>query len=153
MLLLLLLEHLGVGLLSLHHHLLRLFQFPQPILHILLFLKQLVLHLVVVAEEEHLVVDERLEGVSLEAHVYQEDQVVQQVRVLLGRREVALGELRAEDGLKVMQLGDYLRVDVVSLQRNVEEEELVPGGMEELVQEGVLLGVAPQRDEGVVVFP
>lgn len=85
MLLLLLLEHLGVGLLPLHHYLLRLFQFPQPILHVLLFLQQLVLHLVVVAEEEHLVVDEGFEGMGFEAHVYQEDQVIQQNRVMLGR--------------------------------------------------------------------
>jgi hypothetical protein len=74
---LLLLEQLNVGLFPLDDLLLGFLEFPQPILHVLLLLQQFVLHLVVVPEEQHLVVDQRLESVRLEAHVHQEDQVVQ----------------------------------------------------------------------------
>lgn len=50
-----------------------------------------------------------------EAHVDQEDQVIQQVRIILRRREVALGELVVEDGLEMLQFFDDLWVDVVLL--------------------------------------
>ncbi len=53
---------------------------------------------------------------GLKAHVHQEDEVIQQLGVMLGRREVALGQLGAEDGLEVMQLVQDLRVYVVSLE-------------------------------------
>ena len=55
-------DELSIQFLSLDCHLLRLFQFPKSILHVLLLFQQLILHLVVVPEEEHLVIDERFEG-------------------------------------------------------------------------------------------
>lgn len=78
MLFLLLLDHLAVGFFALDRHLLGLLELPQSILHILFLLEQFVLHFVVVPEEEHLVVDQGFEGVGLEAHVHQEDEVLQQ---------------------------------------------------------------------------
>jgi hypothetical protein len=130
---LLLLEQFRVGLLPLDDCLLGLFEFPQTVLHVLLLLEQFVLHLVVVAEEEHLIVYEGLEGMGLEAHVHQEDQVIQQLGVLFGGREVPLGQLGVQDGLEVVQLLQDLRVYVVSLQRDVEEQELIPGSVEKFV--------------------
>ena len=87
---LLLLEQFSRGLLPLEHSFLILLELPQPILHVLLLLEQLVLDLVVVPEEVHLVVDEGLEGVGFEAHVDQEDEVVHQLAVIVRRMEEPL---------------------------------------------------------------
>lgn len=102
MLFLFLLHLFGCNLLSLQHLLLILLQFPQPILHVLLVLKKLILHFVVIPEEIHLVVDEGFEGMGLEAHIDQEDEVIHQITVWLRWMEVALIQLgfyRSFEGL------------------------------------------------------
>lgn len=150
MLFLLLLQLFDVDFLLLDHLLLILLQFPQPVLHILLLLQQLILHLVVIPEEVHLVVDEGLEGMRLKAHIDQEDQIIHQIGVFLGWSKIPQIELSPDDPLEVLQLGDDQLVGVVSLQRNVEEDELVPGGVEQLFQKIIFLGIPPKRNEGKI---
>ena len=127
---LLLLEQFGRGLLPLEHSFLIFLELPQPILHVLLLLEQLILDLVVVPEEVHLVVDEGLEGVGFEAHVDQEDKVVHQLAVIVRRMEEPLLQLGSDRHLKGLQFADDELVGVVLLQRDIEEDELVPGRME-----------------------
>lgn len=88
----------------------------------------------------------------LEAHVDQEDQVVHQLAVVGGRMEVALLKLVFYAFFEGLQLEIDELVGVVLLEGDVEEDELVPGGVEQLVQKVVLLRVAPQRNERKVLL-
>jgi hypothetical protein len=104
MLLLFFLKQLRIGLLLLYDLLLSLLQLPKPILHILLLLQQFVLHFVVVPEEEHLVVDECLEGMRLEAHVDKEDQIIQQFAIASRRIKVPPIQFRCKNHLEGVEL-------------------------------------------------
>lgn len=57
---------------------------------ILLLLQQLVLHLVVVPKEDHLPIDERLEGMSFEGHIDKQNEVVQHLLVAIRQVKLAL---------------------------------------------------------------
>lgn len=79
----------------------------------------------------------------LEAHIDQEDEIIHQLTVIVRRMEEALLKLRSDHPLEGLKLTDDELIGVMLLEWDVEENELVPRGMEELVQEVVLLCVAP----------
>lgn len=70
-----------------------LFDLPDLVFFFLLLLKQLVFHLVVVSEEEHLPIDESLESVCFETHIDQEYDVVEEFIVALRHTEYSFFQL------------------------------------------------------------
>ena len=66
----------------------------------------------------------------LEAHIDQEDEVIHQFTVIVRRMKEALLKLRSDHPLKGLQLADDELVGVMLLEGDVEENELVPRGME-----------------------
>lgn len=58
---------------------------------VLLLLQKLVLHFVVIPKEDHLPIDERLEGMSLEGHIHKQNEVVE--HLLVARGEIKLSPL------------------------------------------------------------
>jgi hypothetical protein len=80
----------------------------------------------------------------LEAHVYQEDQIVEQLRVAGGRIEITIFDISWDLVLKEFKLFYYFRVRVVGLlNADVKEQKFVPRCMKEFIQEYVLLRIAP----------
>lgn len=89
---------------------------------------------------------------SLEAHVHQKDQIIQQLLIFFRRTEQPLSQLVIQQPLKCLQLLYNHWIAIMFLERDVKKQEFVPRGVEELIQEGILLSITPQRNKGKVVF-
>lgn len=60
-----------------------LFDLPHLVFFLLLVLQQLILHFIVVSEEKHLAIDQGLEGMRLETHVNQKNDIVEEFIIAL----------------------------------------------------------------------
>jgi len=59
-------------------------QLPNLVFFLFLIFQQLILHFIVIPEEKHLAIDQTLQCVRLEAHIYQKNEVIEKF-VIVGR--------------------------------------------------------------------
>ena len=82
---------------------------------IFLLLEELILDFVVVSKENHFSIDEGLECVSFEAHIDEEDYIVQHLWIGLRQWESTNSQIFLNNILEVSYFRGYSRVRIVRL--------------------------------------
>ena len=118
-----------------------------------LLFQELVFHFVVISEEKHLPIDERLKGWRLKAHICQQNQVFEELLVTLRFLENSFFEIVPNEVLEISELTQNILIFVVIFgDSDVEVNKLVPAGVKNFIHEPVFISVPPERDEGIVIL-
>lgn len=90
---------------------------------------------------------------GFKAHIYQENEIIEQFIVILRLYELSLSHLLAQNIFEKSKLLQNHHIRVISLDYgDVEMDKLVPTGVENFVQKAILVSIPPQRYKRVVVF-